>query len=1092
MSKTINLGRVTAYADAVAAGYTGTREEFAQDLANAANYAAESHQSAETASAAAETASTAATTATTAASSASDDASTAHADAEAALSFKTAAETAATTATTKAGEAANSASQAATSASGAAGSATAASGSATAAAGSATNAAASETAAAGSATSAAGSASAAAQTLVDVNAAGATQVAAIAAKGEEVLESIPADYTTLSNDVDDLKSALVNLSDGNVDSMLHAKFYDGYYNGTPEYTGTKTEGKYAGWGVCVVPVPVGEEITLSGFEEVGGTNSCWLNSDDPADIKQTAWQSSANNGKKTCVTGWLGISDRNYLGNTSAIVNFPVIDDIYGRITAEGTLTKYVANKENLTPLYKSDLIYGYFRADNGRFQSTDAGMVNSHMYQFPFDVVIKNVPESVDAYRVVTFSKIVPFSDSMNAFLTSTTYARTVETTIPANTVFCVSVHSNGITADSIDGMFIGWQDFEELKEDVQNVETEMLLKSDTSYVDEQLATKADKTYVDNQIKTRASVLYLNQQISAIDAELAEKADLTDVSSPYNFKGSCTFANLPAIASVNDTWYVTDREYKMTWNGISWYQSSMSEADYSQNLSVIDERLDYKDKQLFSSGAKPSCAVTFTDDDGHEEFYTIIRPICLDKNCKYTSAYVTGSANMTDAQLTQLQADGLFEFISHSHTHLPPDERTDEALRADFAASVEWLKEHNMNYHGYAAPGGNTNARTRRIIKEYFDYNLSGFSGISTSPLYQFDIPRVTLFAPNTTYDLSTYTAWVDKIYANGGWLVFIGHCWEEEFDPVMLGQLIDYIQEKGIEIISTSEGVERYGNLVDLGDHSLQNDELHDFLSVGVDGSVASSGGILIQNDKNVTIDTPIDYFPRDKLTCLTIVNGASAFPEAEGGNLWTMRISQLLKDGNASDIDSFQLWFPYFHQSIYKRRWNTATNAWGEFTKIGPGDIPGSIITNANAFVASSTPADFANSYGTAKVIITPIYSSNTELSSFPTGVQGYLFTYNIRVAGSYGQVRQEYKPQRDYLVFSRWWNSAGNSWTAWKRISGNYALSSSNIASLREADLSIGDCIFNTTLNKPIWRNSSNNGWVDATGTAVSLT
>ena len=225
MSKTINLGAVTAYADAVAAGYTGTREQFAQDLANAATYAAESHDSAETASAAAETASTAATTATTAAASASDDATTAHADAEAALSFKESAETAAGTATTKAGEAANSASQAATSASGAAGSATAASGSATAAAGSASDAAASETAAAGSATAAAGSASAAAQTLIDVNAAGATQVAAIGAKGEEVLESIPADYTTLSNDVDDLKSNLNN----RVGGLIPATMTDGKF-----------------------------------------------------------------------------------------------------------------------------------------------------------------------------------------------------------------------------------------------------------------------------------------------------------------------------------------------------------------------------------------------------------------------------------------------------------------------------------------------------------------------------------------------------------------------------------------------------------------------------------------------------------------------------------------------------------------------------------------------------------------------------------------------------------------------------------------------------------------------------------------------
>ena len=208
MSKTINLGAVTAYADAVAAGYTGTREQFAQDLANAATYAAESHANAEAASDAAETATAAASAASLDADAAHDDATTAHSDAEAALSFKAAAENAAGTATTKAGEAANSASQAATSASGAAGSATAASGSATAAAGSATNAAASETAAAGSATAAAGSASAAAQTLVDVNAAGATQIAAIAAKGEEVLESIPADYTELSQDVDDLKSDL--------------------------------------------------------------------------------------------------------------------------------------------------------------------------------------------------------------------------------------------------------------------------------------------------------------------------------------------------------------------------------------------------------------------------------------------------------------------------------------------------------------------------------------------------------------------------------------------------------------------------------------------------------------------------------------------------------------------------------------------------------------------------------------------------------------------------------------------------------------------------------------------------------------------
>ena len=201
MSKTINLGRVTAYADAVAAGYTGTREQFANDLANAANYAAEAGDAAETATEAATTASTAAGTATEKAEEASADADQAHADAQAILGAKETAVAAAATASSKAGEAANSAQQAAASE-------TAAAGSATTASNAATSATASKNAAATSETNAANSANAAAQTLTNVNQAGATQVAAIQAKGTEVLNSIPADYTTLSNDVDDLKSDL--------------------------------------------------------------------------------------------------------------------------------------------------------------------------------------------------------------------------------------------------------------------------------------------------------------------------------------------------------------------------------------------------------------------------------------------------------------------------------------------------------------------------------------------------------------------------------------------------------------------------------------------------------------------------------------------------------------------------------------------------------------------------------------------------------------------------------------------------------------------------------------------------------------------
>lgn len=265
MSKTINLGRVTAYADAVAAGYTGTREQFANDLANAANYAAEAGDAAETATEAATTASTAAETATDKAEEASADAEQAHADAQAILVAKETAVAAANTASSKAGEAANSAQQAAASE-------TAAAGSATTASNAATSATASKNAAAASETNAANSASQASQTLTNVNQAGATQVAAIQAKGTEVLNSIPADYTELSNDVDDLKSDLNAVEELTIkkesitetDSIKsELTWTDGYYmdaSGDSHSSGTYSYSSE-------IPVVEGNIIATGGYNE---------------------------------------------------------------------------------------------------------------------------------------------------------------------------------------------------------------------------------------------------------------------------------------------------------------------------------------------------------------------------------------------------------------------------------------------------------------------------------------------------------------------------------------------------------------------------------------------------------------------------------------------------------------------------------------------------------------------------------------------------------------------------------------------------------------------------------------------------------
>ena len=62
-------------------------------------------------------------------------------------------------------------------------------------------------------------------------------------------------------------------------------------------------------------------------------------------------------------------------------------------------------------------------------------------------------------------------------------------------------------------------------------------------------------------------------------------------VSSPYNFKGSRLYSELPSNAAVNDTYYCTDKKCRYTWNGSGWYQSSMNESDYADELTLISSR---------------------------------------------------------------------------------------------------------------------------------------------------------------------------------------------------------------------------------------------------------------------------------------------------------------------------------------------------------------------------------------------------------------------------------------------------------------------------------------------------------------------
>jgi len=208
------LDGASAYEQAVAGGYTGTEAQFNEELASFKELSEQAANSAQQAASGASTAQHYMNSAWNAVNSANlAKASAESAAAQALIRMNSAgtsaqeASASATAASQAEGNAANSATAAAGSATAAAGSASTASTAATTAQGHATNAASSATAASGSATSAASSATAAgnAQTAAETAQAAAEDAQEAA---EAVLASIPEDYTELSDDVDNLKSAV--------------------------------------------------------------------------------------------------------------------------------------------------------------------------------------------------------------------------------------------------------------------------------------------------------------------------------------------------------------------------------------------------------------------------------------------------------------------------------------------------------------------------------------------------------------------------------------------------------------------------------------------------------------------------------------------------------------------------------------------------------------------------------------------------------------------------------------------------------------------------------------------------------------------
>lgn len=334
---------------------------------------------------------------------------------------------------------------------------------------------------------------------------------------------------------------------------------------------------------------------------------------------------------------------------------------------------------------------------------------------------------------------------------------------------------------------------------------------------------------------------------------------------------------------------------------------------------------------------------VTFIDDDGRTELKQKWEPILKEKKNKLTVALVTNW--LETKQSTVLQWDEIHkweeeygvEFVSHMHTHPHASQLTDEQIDYEFKTARDILKRENLTYNIIVQPFGENTDSVRKISRRYARANFGIVDEINNAPYNTFRMNRVPL-GEDTYNTFEQYKEKIDKTIRENGWLVFKSHSQYETFDEnqiQLIKEIIDYCRKNDVLEVTLEEGLNLTGNLIDIGDYDSKA-KGSDYYILDNNGKIHSkeeSKDYYFLKYNSVNFNTSIDEF-KTETTSATPITGANAvsFPNKASGILMTFKHESLSL--------SYQLYFAYNSNVIYKRRWDIKNKTWTKFVNLNSG--------------------------------------------------------------------------------------------------------------------------------------------------------
>jgi hypothetical protein len=261
----------------------------------------------------------------------------------------------------------------------------------------------------------------------------------------------------------------------------------------------------------------------------------------------------------------------------------------------------------------------------------------------------------------------------------------------------------------------------------------------------------------------------------------------------------------------------------------------------------------------------------------------------------------------VTAAQLVAMQDAGICEFANHTKNHVTFDP-THPSYDPNYNIAEQWgeafikLRRLGIDVNSAVYPFGHNNHAIRDYLVQEHRSGTTTDVLTNLPPLRQFLLGRAGLDYATTFTDQQVFgtqfrnlAAWksvVDTAETGGRWLIFMSHAYangwtnfagewdwvtgditvagEPDYDPnwivptgatpvgwrPQLGtrlhdlyELIQYIQGKGIPIVTLEQGLNQYGNLANVGDYTngirpavATGDETnYPHFVVGVDGSTS-----------------------------------------------------------------------------------------------------------------------------------------------------------------------------------------------------------------------------------------------------------